>query len=288
MPIDYPYARSLRSDGVRVRYDDRDAMLYALGVGMGRDPLDERELPFVFEGAGLKTIPTMLATLATGGVSGRDLGLNFALVVHGEQRLTLHRPMPPTGELIYDSRIVDIFDKGPGRGAVVLREVNMRLASDDQPLCTLLSTTFARGDGGCGGPSGSGPLPHPIPDRPPDWMFPIETRRDQALLYRLSGDRNPLHADPQTAHRAGFDTPILHGLCTYGAACRGIIANVCDYDPARIRTFDVRFSAPTLPGDRLLMECWREEGAVAFRCRVPDRDVVVINNGRCELANAKS
>jgi acyl dehydratase len=153
-------------------------------------------------------------------------------------------------------------------------------------MFTLVSSTFARGDGGFGGPAGSGPQPHAIPDRKPDVTATLRTSKGQALLYRLNGDRNPLHADPDLAKRVGFPVPILHGLCTYGIACRAILQTVAAYDHTRITGFDVRFSAPVYPGEAIATDIWVDGATVSFRCRIPERnDTVVINNGRCALAS---
>src|SRR5262245_6815882 len=209
MALNYERLMALKREGDRFAYTDRETMLYALGVGMGRDPYDANELAYVFEKSTLKTVPSMATILARAPLL-KDCGYDYTKVVHGEQRLTLHRPLPSEGELIADSRVTEAYDKGPGRGAVIYTEVKVRSAADNQAMFTLASTTFARGDGGFGGPAGSGPEPHLIPDRKPDMSLSLETRKDQALLYRLSGDRNPLHADPERAKRAGFPVPILH------------------------------------------------------------------------------
>ena len=284
MAMNYSHLMSLKREGDRFRYTDRETMLYAIGIGFGRDPLERNELPFVFEGAGLRTVPTLASVLARTTLL-KDCGFDYSRVVHGEQGLTLHRPLPPEGELLADSRVTEAWDKGAGKGAVIHTETAVRSAADGQPLFTLRSTTFARGDGGFGGPAGSGPAPHPIPARAPDRVVTLETRRDQALLYRLNGDRNPLHADPELALRVGFPVPILHGLCTYGTACRAILQSVAAYDHTRITGFDVRFSAPVHPGESIATELWVDGTIVSFVCRIPERDnVMVINNGRCTLA----
>lgn len=284
MAINHERLMALKREGDRLAYTDRETLLYAIGIGMGRDPLDENELPYVFEQpAGLKTVPSMASVLARVPLL-KDCGYDYSKVLHGEQKLTLHRTLPPQGELIADSRVIAAYDKGAGKGAVILTETKVRLAADGQPLFTQQSTTFARGDGGYGGPAGSGPAPHPIPERKPDQTVTLETRKDQALLYRLNGDRNPLHADPALAKRVGFPVPILHGLCTYGTACRAILQSVAAYDHTRIRGFDVRFSAPVYPGESIATDLWVDGKTVSFRCRVPERAAVVINNGRCALA----
>jgi acyl dehydratase len=160
----------------------------------------------------------------------------------------------------------------------------IRLKDTGEKLCTLSSTTFARGDGGFGGPKEGAPEPHAIPDRKADLVHDCDTRPDQAFLYALSGDRNPLHRDPKVAKMAGFPRPILHGLCTYGTACRAIVSTVCHYDAAKITGFDVRFSAPVFPGETIATEMWVDGNIVSFRCKVKERDLMVINNGKCTLA----
>jgi acyl dehydratase len=284
MAMNYDHLMKLKSEGQRFNYTDRETMLYAIGIGLGRDPLNEAELPFVFEQGTLKTVPTMATVLTRMSVL-KDSGVDYSRVVHGEQRLTLHRTLPPQGELVADARVTEAYDKGPGKGAVIFTETIARSAADHLPMFTLHSTTFARGDGGFGGPAGSGPAPHPLPERSPDGSVTLETRKDQALLYRLNGDRNPLHADPALARRVGFPVPILHGLCTYGTACRALLQQVAKYDHTRITGFDVRFSAPVYPGESIATDYWVDGKVVSFRCRIPERDnAIVINNGRCALA----
>lgn len=282
MAIDYDHLMSLTSEGERFSYGDRETMLYALGVGMGRDPLAAKELPYVYE-KDLKTVPTMATVIAWGAGPLRDSGINYLMVVHGEQKLTLHRPLPAAADIIADSRVVGAWDKGADKGAVIVTETDIRLADTDDKLCTLTSTTFARGDGGFGGPTDGAPKPHALPDRAPDETIEVDTRADQALLYRLSGDRNPLHADPEFATAAGFPAPILHGLCTYGTCCRAILGSVADYDHTAITGFDVRFSSPVFPGETILVDVWKDGPIASFRARLKERDVVVINNGKCTL-----
>jgi acyl dehydratase len=286
MALDYDKLMGLKRQGDRFRYSDRETMLYALGIGMGRDPLDANELAYVFErpGTALKTVASM-ATVLTRVPLLKDCGYDYTKVVHGEQRLALHRPLPQEGELIADARVTEAYDKGAGKGAVIYTETAVRSAADGQPMFTLHSTTFARGDGGFGGPAGSGPAPHLLPERSPDLSVTLATRQDQALLYRLNGDRNPLHADPELARRVGFKAPILHGLCTYGTACRAVLQSVAKYDHTKITGFDVRFSAPVYPGESIATDLWVDGRTVSFRCRVPEREnVAVIGNGRCMLS----
>jgi acyl dehydratase len=284
MPVTYDGLMSLRSDGDVFTYGDRETMLYALGVGMGRDPMNEAELPFVYEN-GLKTVPTLATVIAWGQRTLGKADINYLMVVHGEQRLTVHKPLPSAATIVADERIVAAVDKGAGKGALIYTEKVIRLKDTNEKLCTLGGTIFARGDGGFGGPATGGPEPHPIPERKADVVCENDTRVDQALLYRLSGDRNPLHSDPKIAKMAGFPRPILHGLCTYGTVCRGVLQTICDYDHTMIAGFDVRFSAPVFPGETIVTEMWKDGNVVSFRSKVKERDVVVINNGKCTLTN---
>lgn len=283
MPINYDQIMQLKSEGMSFTYTDRETMLYALGVGFGRDPMDEAELPFVYEN-GLKTVPTMATVIAWGQPTLASSGINYLMVVHGEQRLTLHRPLPPAAAILSDERVVGAFDKGPGKGALIVTEKVIRLKETGEKLCTLGSTVFARGDGGFGGPAQGAPEPHAMPVRAPDLTVEADTRPDQAFVYALSGDRNPLHRDPKFASAAGFPRPIIHGLCTYGTAARAILKAVCGYDHTKMTGFDVRFSAPMFPGETLLVDLWKDGTTVSFRARVKEREATVLNNGRCTLA----
>ncbi len=283
MPIVYDKLVGQGIENVPYSYGDRETMLYALGLGMSRDQLDLNELRYTFE-KDLKTVPTMAALFGGRSNAMADAGINFTLVVHGEQRITLHQPLPYEADLLVDSKIIEALDKGADKGAVIYSETTTRLKDSGEPVSTAVSTIFARGDGGFGGPAGPAPVEtHQIPDRDPDMSCELGTRDDQALIYRLSGDRNPLHSDPDFADAAGFPKPILHGLCTYGVACRAVLQSVCDYDHTRIKTFDARFSSPVFPGETVITDIWVDGNVVSYRCRLKERDVVVINNGRCEI-----
>lgn len=283
MPINYDELMQLKSKGQAFQYAERETILYALGIGFMRDPLNENELPFVYEN-GLRAVPTMATVLAFGQSIVSRSGVNYLMVVHGEQRLTVHKPLPAYADVIYDERIVGAWDKGKDKGALIVSERVIREKKTEDKLCTLSATIFARGDGGFGGPNEGAPAPHPIPDRAPDLVHEADTRPDQAFLYALSGDRNPLHRDPKIAKMAGFPRPILHGLCTYGTACRSLLSTVCDYDPTKIAGFDARFSAPVFPGETIATDMWIDGKIVSFRSRVKERDVICINNGKCTLA----
>lgn len=284
MALDYDTLMSKVEIDLPFSYTDADAMLYALSVGMATDPLDQRELPYVYEqGAVLKTVPT-LATVLVPEMFPVGLGWDYSQILHSEQRLRLFRPLPPAADLLINKRVVDAFDRGPKLGALVLLEAEGRLAGDDTVIFNMGCSIVARGDGGFGGPRGKGIPPHRAPRREPDLSCDITTRLDQALLYRLTGDRNPLHADPATAQAVGFERPILHGLCTFGVACKAVLQTICDYDYTLIEEFDARFSAPVLPGDTITTDMWQDGNVVSFSCSVKERDAVVLRNGKCTLA----
>jgi len=279
----YPEILSIRPEPVVTTYTDKDTILYALGIGMGANPLDVDELPFVYE-RDLRVVPTMSVILARGAGEFLVEGdINFRMILHGEQRLVVHKPLPPEGRIATSARCLSVIDKGKDKGALLNIESTIRDAAKDDLYCTIIMTLFCRGDGGLGGPSEAGLIPHEKPSGSPDKEVALQTRPDQALIYRLTGDRNPLHVDPEIAVQAGFKAPILHGLCTYGVACRAVMQAYCDLDPIRIRTFDARFSAPVFPGETIVTKLWKDGPIVSFECSVAERAVTVIKNGRCEL-----
>jgi len=262
----------------------KDCILYALGVGLGHDPMNQDELCFVYE-KNLKVLPTMATVLAYAGAWIRDLptGIDFVKVVNGEQGFTLHGPLVPEAVLIGRSRVVEVIDKGTGKGALVFTQRDVSDQATGAPVATITQTVFCRGDGGFGGPPRESPIPHPIPTRAPDAVCDLGTRPEAALIYRLSGDYNPLHADPAVAKAAGFERPILHGLGTFGVSGHAVLKTMCGYDPARLASFVCRFSAPVFPGETIRTEMWRDGAIVSFRARVLERDAVAINNGRAEI-----
>ncbi len=271
---------------VEQSYTERDTILYALGCGLGFDPLDEAQLRFVFEEPELLALPSMAAVLSPPGFWARhpDSGIDWVRILHGEQAMEIHKPLPAAATVAAMAKVTDIVDKGPGKGALLFVERTVRDLDSGVDLATLRSTTFARGDGGCGGTTVTAPAPHPIPDRAPDLVCDLPTAPNAALIYRLSGDPNPLHASPTVARAAGFERPILHGLCSWGVAGHAILKTCCDYDPIRIRSMALRFSAPVYPGEAIRTEMWRDGDIVSFRARVVERDVVVLTNGRAEVS----
>jgi acyl dehydratase len=283
MAIDYEKLKALDIPTVEHAYGPKDCMLYALGLGLGQDPMNEDELPFVYE-KNLKVLPTfpLVQGYSPYWLRNRDSGVTWNMVVHGEQGLTLHRPVVPQGTVIGKTRIVEVVDKGEGKGALVFSERKVTDKTSGELLATLTQTTFCRADGGFGGPKRDAPAPHAIPDRPPDLTCDLPTRPETALIYRLSGDINPLHAEPEFAKAAGFPRPILHGLATFGVAGHAVL-KACDYDPARLKAIAGRFSAPVFPGETIRTEIWRDGPVLSFRARVIERDIIAINNGRADV-----
>jgi acyl dehydratase len=208
--------------------------------------------------------------------------LNRVMVVDGERDITFHRPLPLAEKLLVDSRVLAVFDKGKDKGAVIRHQTVLK-NERGEPLATLVASRFARGDGGFGGPSNGAPEPHKVPTRVPDRSVDISTRPDQALIYRLCGDRNPLHSDPEFARRAGFPRPILHGMCTFGITCRAILQTYADYDPAAFKQHAARFSSPVYPGETVTIDMWKDGNVISFEARVKARETVVIRNGKTVL-----
>lgn len=283
MAVTYDQLMALQQRGLEVAYAERDTMLYALSVGAAAAGIDEAALPFVYEGRPMRTLPSMATVLMRAQVPAS--GLDFRGLLHGEQRLALHRAIPSRGPLVVDAGVSQVIDKGPDKGLVVLFE-SKAYTPAGEPVFTATAVMLARLDGGIGAPAGSLPAPRAMPERQPDLCCEIPTRPDQALLYRLNEDLNPLHVDPKVATAAGFPAPILHGLCTYGLVCAALVRTVCGGDPARMASYDVRFASPVFPGETLLLEAWGDGSMVAFRCRVPSRDRTVLDNGSCELRTA--
>jgi acyl dehydratase len=285
MPIN-PDAVGSEGEQVEASWTAKDAMLYAVGIGAGTD-----ELAFTTEnttGVDQQVFPTFPVVIGWGqGSAMRTIGtFNPALLVHGEQRVTLHKTLPPEGSATLRAKIVGIYDKG--KAAVVAQETTATDGADGAPLYTLYSSAFIRGEGGWGGDRGpSGPRNTP-PDRKADEVVTYHTSPDQALVYRLSGDHNPLHSDPQFATMGGFDRPILHGLCTYGFTGRALLHSLCDSQPAHFAHVEGRFSSPVWPGDTLTVSIWRTgEGEALFTTARTDSSgsgaTVVIDQGLCRF-----
>ena len=287
MPIN-PDAVGATGQPFRHSWDSRDVLLYALGVGAGAvDPL--HELQFTTENSqntDLVVLPTMAVVLGVGGAGafGSVGSFNPAMLVHGEQTITLHGPIPTKGEVETVGTITAIYDKV--KGAVIEVTSTSTSTATGEPLFTTVMSAFIRGEGGFGGDRGpSGPR-NVAPDRAPDHTISYATRTDQALLYRLSGDRNPLHSDPAFAAFGGFDRPILHGLCTYGFTGRGLLHLLCESDPARFTSMEGRFSSPVMPGETLTVNAWETGDGEAVFQTLGDDGRVVLDAGRLAYQGA--
>ncbi|MGK2958227.1 MAG: MaoC/PaaZ C-terminal domain-containing protein [Acidimicrobiales bacterium] len=280
MPIN-PDAVGTVSEPSENSWTSKDCLLYALGVGAGSLDASE-ELAFTTENSkdiDQQVLPTFAVIAGAGGGGAlRAIGtFNFAMLVHGEQAVTLHQPLPVEGTARTTSTIAGIYDKGSG--AVVAIESTSVDPATDKPMFSTRSSIFIRGEGGWGGDRGPSGKTNMAPERTPDHQVSYPTRHDQALLYRLSGDRNPLHSDPSFAQMGGFDRPILHGLCSYGFTGRALLRELCGSDPARFSSMDARFSKPVIPGDTLTVSMWVEGSEAVFQTKTQD-GTVVIDNGR--------
>ncbi|MCY4480087.1 MAG: MaoC/PaaZ C-terminal domain-containing protein [Rhodospirillales bacterium] len=262
----------------RQTYGPLDAVRYALSIGLGRDPLDPWQLQFVDDHKGPRIVPSFCSVLGHPGFWLADprTTVDAGRLVHAEQGFSLQKPIPVGGTVVGETRIVDVVDKGAAKGALLYLEKTLRDADTGLVIATETRTLMLRGDGGYDGPPGT---PRPAPKEPgddPDRAVAIATRPEQALLYRLNGDPNPLHLDPSIAQEAGFERPILHGLCTFGIACHAILRALAADDPGALRSMSARFSAPVFPGETVEVEMWRSG---AFRARAVERDVFVLRNG---------
>jgi acyl dehydratase len=278
MPIN-PDAVGSKGEPTEHSWTSKDCLLYALGVGADTD-----ELAFTTENTGStpqQVLPTMAVVLGSGGFGAMgSIGtFNPAMLVHGEQAIELHGLIPTQGTVSTVAEVTGIFDKG--KGAVVQTRSTSTLVGTGQPLFTNVSSVFIRGEGGWGGERGpSGPR-NVAPERDPDHVVTYPTLAEQALIYRLSGDRNPLHSDPEFAAMGGFPKPILHGLCTYGFTGRALLHSLCESDPARFAAMEGRFSSPVFPGEALTVKIWRTDDGEALFQTCGDDGRVVLDAGRC-------
>jgi acyl dehydratase len=265
-------------------YTKKDTILYALGLALGHDPLDPDQLKFVYE-SGLKTLPSMCNVLASPGFWLREpqYDIDWMKSLHGDQRFIVHKPLPTEGTVVGNVRVVGVEDKGANQGTLLFYEKVLYDKATGEKHCTVQTTGFLRGDGGCG--SGGKALPElePVPEQEPDAKLDLPTYPQSALLYRLCADPNPLHVDPVVAAKAGFERPILHGLCTMGVACFGIIKVFCNSDPERLTTMGTRFSNPVYPGETIRVEGWHDDHSARFRAYVVERDIIVLDRGTAEI-----
>lgn len=272
---------------IEQHYTVRDTILYALGTGAGIDAYTPAKLRYVYE-ARLQALPTMATVLAAPGFWQREeqFGIDWQKILHGEQSVTLHRPLPVEGVVASALKIDAIYDKGAGKGALLYSTRELYETASGDHLATIRQGSFLRGNGGQGGLGDGAPKPHAIPaEREADASVALPTRPEQALIYRLSGDYNPLHADPAIAEVAGFAAPILHGLASYGLVGRAVLGLLCDDDGTRLKRLDVRFSGPVYPGETITTEVWKDgDGRASVQAKVAARDAVVLNNGYAEYA----
>ncbi|MDD2765758.1 MAG: MaoC/PaaZ C-terminal domain-containing protein [Opitutaceae bacterium] len=279
MPIDIDRLMRFVPPSVRQELAPRDIAFYALSIGIGSDPCDACQLPFVDPLRGPVVMPTMVLVMAHPGfyLASPESGVDPKAVLHAEQAIELIGPIPAVGEVTSHTRITEVVDKGPGGPALILSETRI---SDAQGavFAQLKRTTFIRGGGGFGGAAeAANPAPvRQAPDGPPDHVVDLPTRPEQALFYRLNGDLNPLHSDPDMARQAGFQRPILHGLCTMGVVCHALLRSLGNYQAESMRAVNLRFSKPVYPGETIRTEIWRDG---SFRARAVERDVVVVDRG---------
>jgi len=284
MPIDVEKAMSAELKQIPYEYTEKDVILYALGVGAGVPPTDKNQLKFTYEN-GLKVLPTFgvippfSALMGVAGMPG--MSFNPMMLLHGEQYLEICKhPVPKKGKLINKPNIKGIYDKG--KGALVLLECVSETEDGDAVFKNVFSL-FIRGEGGFGGESGPKPGNFP-PEREPDKVVEMKTLPQQALVYRLSGDMNPLHVDPNMAAVGGFDKPILHGLCTFGHVGRAVLEEYCECDPAKFKSIQVRFSSHVFPGETIVVEMWKEgEDTVILKAKTAERGLDVITNAAVKL-----
>ena len=277
MTINYDEIMNLTSENVEISYSDKDSILYSLGIGLGNDPMNLNELKYVYENS-QSVLPSMATNFQYHSPLILKTNINFIMVVHGEQRLSITNALPVSGDFIANAKVIGCYDKGPARGAIIEVETTVKNKKNNEEICKLVSTTFARGDGGFGGPD-SPKKEIFIPDGEPDYVSEVSTKPDQALIFRLSGDYNPLHSDPNFAKAAGFEKPILHGMCTYGIACRSLVNEICENDASKLKRFDCRFSSPVYPGETIITEMWKKDKMIYFNSKVKERDKLVLKNG---------
>jgi len=278
MPLD-PSSVGAKGEPTKRSWTSKDSLLYAVGVGAGTS-----ELQFTTENSkdiAQKALPTMAVVLGGGGVPMAKAGtFNHALMVHGGEGIELYDEIPAEGEIESIGEITGIWDKG--KAAILEFESTATLVATGKPLFKVSMSLFCRGEGGWGGDPGPSTKVE-FPDRAPDHEVTYETREDQALTYRLSGDRNPLHSDPAFAKMAGFDRPILHGLCTYGVTGRALLHTLCDSDPSRFKGMDGRFSKPVMPGDSLTVSMWVDGHRALYQTKNQNGDVV-LDQGKFDFA----
>jgi acyl dehydratase len=282
MPLNYRKIMAHRPGEIPASYSARDCILYALGIGLGMDPLDAGQLRFVYE-RNLLAFPTLATTLGwMGRLTDPEFGIDERMVVLADQRVILHRPLAPEAKLTSRPIVKEIIDKGPGNAAIIQFTRDL-FAEDGTLVATVENATLARKHGGFGGTVTEAPAPAAIPERAPDAVCDLPTPPNLALIFRLTGDTNPLHVDPERAKVAGFPRPILHGMASFGVAAHAVLRTQADYRPERLASIEARFARPVFPGETIRTEMWRDGSDVAFRCRTVERGEVAIDNGLARL-----
>ena len=282
MALNYEKIMAYRPPEIAVKYGARDCILYALGIGLGMDPLDVNQLKFVYE-RGLHAFPTMPTVLGwMGRLTNPEFGIDERMVVLADQKVTLYQPLATEAELTSRPRIKDIIDRGPGNNAIIQFTRDL-IAADGKTVATIESSTLARKQGGFGGKLTAAPEPAPTPEGSPHRTCDLPTPPNLALLFRLNGDDNPLHADPERAKLAGFPRPILHGVASFGIAAHAILRTVADYQPDRLASIEARFARPVFPGETVRTEMWLDDRNVSFQSRVVERNEIVLTNGLATL-----
>ena len=282
------FVRQLRFEPIVQRYDERDSALYALSLGMGEDPLDEDELPFVYEGRGPRAVPSQCVTLCWPPFWHKEPAaqISWRRILHGEQSFTLNRPLPAKAVVRGHHSIVAVDDKGSTRGAVLYTAQDLVAAENGEPLASLQSAEFLRDEGGCGGFGAPPALTRTVGTiGEPSAVVDYRTSPQAALLYRqASRDYMPIHADPDIARDAGFERPISHGLNTFGLACRAALKHFAPGRPETLRSMSVRFAAPAYPGDTVRIELFATTEGVRFRACALERHVLVLDRGEIQFA----
>lgn len=282
MALNYQKIIAYRPPDIRASYGARDCIIYALGIGLGMDPLDQDQLKFVYE-KNLAVFPTMVTTLGwMGRMTDPEFGIDEKMVVLADQRVVLHRPLAPAATLVSRPYVKEIIDKGEGNAAII--QTTRDLTSEDGTLvATVEGSTLARKHGGFGGKVTQSPEPPAIPARDPDAVCDLPTPPNLAQIFRLTGDTNPLHIDPERAKIAGFPRPILHGMASFGIAAHAVLRTFAGYRPEALASIEARFARPVFPGETVRTEMWRIGSDIAFRCRTVERGDVAIDNGLARL-----
>lgn len=267
---------------VRQQWSLKDSAFYALSVGMAQDPVDRRQLRYVSAEPDMVTMPSMAVVMAHPGfwLGNPETTVDPSRVLHGEQEITLVRTLPPAARIRSNTKILALVDKGPGKAAILYTEKQVINEDNEELLAKAVNTTFLRGLGGFGGKGSVPTQVHQMPSVAPQDEMELQTRPEQALFYRLNGDYNVLHSDPEFAKRSGFERPILHGLCTFGVICRALLKRFADFQPERLKAMKLRFSAPVYPGESIRVETWNDG---SFRAHVVGRGIIIADCGYASI-----